>query len=75
MELLWNTIPILEEHHISARELANEDTFLEYGVADTSILKAAGQPCLILTDDFRLSGYVDKLVLDILNFHQIKHGS
>lgn len=75
MELLWKTIPSLEERHISAGELAKEDVFPEYGVADTSILKAAEQPCLVLTDDFRLSGYMDKLGMDILNFHQIKHGS
>jgi hypothetical protein len=72
-ELLKDTIPVLEEHYVPATELAGEDTFLLYGVADTSIVKAAEQPCLVLTDDFKLSDYMRGQGMDVLNFHHIKH--
>jgi hypothetical protein len=71
--LLKDTIPSLDERYVPANELAEEDAFLVYGVADTSIVKAAEQPCLVLTDDFPLSGYMSAKGMDVLNFHQIKH--
>jgi hypothetical protein len=71
-ELLRDTIPVLEEHYVPANELVEEDAFLIYGVADTSILKAAEHPYLVLTDDFKLSGYMSSQGMDVLNFHHIK---
>lgn len=73
MELLNNTIPSLEERYVPAIELIEEAVFPTYGVTDTSIIKATEQSCLVLTDDFRLSGYMSTQGMDVLNFHQIKH--
>jgi len=73
MELLKDTIPSLEERPVSAREIADEDALLAYGVADVSIIRAAQKPCLVLTDDFGLSGHMSKSGMDALNFHEIKY--
>jgi hypothetical protein len=72
MALLKQITPTPEARYVPACELVAQDEFLTYGVADTSIIKAAEQPCLVLTDDFKLSGYMSGKGSDVLNFHQIK---
>jgi uncharacterized protein YaiI (UPF0178 family) len=72
MALLKELTPTLEARYIPANELAARDEFLKYGVADTSIIKAAEQPCLVVTDDFKLSNYMSSKGSDVLNFHQVK---
>lgn len=74
IELLRNTIPVLQERNVSANDLVKDDEFLVFGVADMSIIKAAAsKPCLTLTDDFKLSGYMRDCGMDVLNFHEIKY--
>lgn len=75
IELLKNIIPALQERTIPAEELAKENAFVAFGVADTSIIKAAQDPCLVLTDDFKLSGYMASNGMDVLNFHEIKYAT
>ena len=73
MALLKQITPALEARYVPASELAAQDEFLTYGVADTSIIKAAEQQCLVLTNDFRLSNYMSGKGMDVLNFHHIKN--
>lgn len=73
MALLKQITPTLDARYVPADELAEQNVFLNYGVADTSIVKAAEEPCLVLTDDFKLSGYMNNQGMDVLNFHHIKH--
>lgn len=74
IELLRNTIPALQERNVSANDLVKDDEFLVFGVADMSIVKVvASNPCLTLTDDFKLSGYMRDNGMDALNFHEIKY--
>lgn len=70
--LLKEIVPSLEERVVSAQELCDHEAFVSLGVADTSIIKVASEPCLILTDDFRLSGYLDKTGVDTLNFRHVR---
>jgi len=74
MRLLKAAMHSLEEREVSAVEIAADDAFLDFGVADVSIMKAALTPCLVLTDDFGFSGYMSKNGMDALNFHEIKYG-
>lgn len=73
MALLKNTIPSLQERTTPTLDLAAEAIFTTYGVADVSIVMAAKQPCLVLTDDFRLWGHMDSNGIDALNFHHVKY--
>ncbi len=74
IELLKNTIPTLRERNVPAIELARDEAFLAFGVADMSIVKVvASEPCLTLTDDFKLTGYMRENGMDVLNFHEIKY--
>jgi hypothetical protein len=71
-ELLKRIVPSLEERTVGSRELCEDDAFNELGVAETSIVKVTTEPCLVLTDDFHLSGYLDKIGVDAVNFRHIK---
>lgn len=70
-ELLKRTIPSLHEHSVSSERLSEDEAFTKFGITDTSILEAA-EPYLVLTDDHRLAGYLDKIGIDALNFQHIK---
>ena len=39
---------------------------------DTGILRLARGKYLVLTDDFRLSQYLQKMEIDVLNFNHIR---
>lgn len=70
--LMKEIIPSLEERGVPAGDLSRDNMFVQFGVADSGIRKAAAEPCLVLTDDYRLSGYLDKIGIDALNFQHIK---
>ena len=70
-DLLKRTMPSLHEHGVSGIRLSENEVFTRFGVTDTSILEVAG-PYLVLTDDYRLAGYLNKIGIDALNFQHIK---
>lgn len=71
-DLLRRTIPTLRELNISSERLSEDEAFVRFGIADTAIRKVAEGSYLVLTDDFRLSGHLDNIGIDALNFHHIK---
>lgn len=71
-DLLRRTIPTLRELNISSERLSDDEAFVRFGIADTAIRKVAEDSYLVLTDDFRLSGHLDKIGIDVLNFHHVK---
>lgn len=70
-DLLKQTIPALRELNISSERLSDDEAFVRFGIADTAIRKVAEGSYLVLTD-FRLSGHLDKIGIDALNFHHVK---
>lgn len=73
--LIQETIPAaFREHHAPANELLAEDLFQTYGVADMGILRSAvAGSYLVLTDDGRLSPYLNHVGIDTINLDEIKH--
>lgn len=73
--LIQETIPAaFQEHHVAAADLLAEDKFRTYGVADMGILRsAAAGPYLVLTDDNRLSPYLNRAGIDTLSLPEIKY--
>jgi rRNA-processing protein FCF1 len=72
--LLQQTIPSFQEHHVPAEELIREDRFRTYGITDMGIQRtAAGGQYLVLTDDYRLAGYLQTIGIDTLSFPEIKY--
>jgi hypothetical protein len=72
--LMQQTIPSFQEHHVPAKDLIGEDLFRTYGVADMGILRTAAERHLVLTDDYRLSGYLNQIGIDTLSLPEIKYG-
>jgi rRNA-processing protein FCF1 len=62
----------LEEHYLKSTEMASTPLFLKLGLTDTGILNLAQDQYLVLTDDFRLAGQLEKLGIDVINFNHIR---
>ncbi len=73
--LIQETIPAtFQEHHAPANELLAEDLFRTYGVADMGILRSAvAGSYLVLTDDGRLSPYLNYVGISTISLSEIKH--
>lgn len=72
--LIQQTIPSFQEHHVPATDLIGEALFRTYGVADIGILRTAAGRYLVLTDDYRLSGYLNSIAIDTISLPEIKYG-
>lgn len=73
--LMQDEIPAsFQEHHAPADELLAEDLFRTYGVADMGILRSAvAGPYLVLTDDNRLSPYLNQVGVETISLPEIKY--
>lgn len=61
-------IEALFEERIPAVEIASDDTFIKFGLADSAIAKIAPGRYLILTEDAALSGFLHRKGVDVINF-------
>lgn len=71
-DLLAQSIPKLHERHTASTDLAGDEAFIKLGITDTSILEAATDHYLVLTDDLPLYSYLGGRGLDVLNFNNIR---
>jgi len=60
----------LLELFVPSIELMQQQSFLAFGLADSSIC-AAAPTALVLTEDFRLSGYLRNKALPVMNFRDV----
>jgi len=72
MELFAKTITQLEEQYQSSEKLSALPEFKKFGLTDCGILNLSQTPYLILTDDFRLSAYLQKQGVDAVNFTNLR---
>jgi len=63
---------LLTEHYLSSAEIARMQEFKRFGLTDAGVVRLARGNYLVLTDDFRLSGYLKKAGVDVLNFNHIR---
>jgi hypothetical protein len=61
----------LEIYETSAN-LSKNDYFIKYGLTDASIISDSKNDYLVLTDDFRLSGYLSSLGITSINFNHLR---
>ena len=71
--LIQETIPTFQEHYVPAKDLLAEEQFRTYGVADVGILRTAAGRYLVLTDDYSLSSYLNKIGIDTISLPEIKY--
>ena len=61
-----------EERFTPSRELAQQPHFPKFGLTDTGIAQSAKGNFLVLTDDFRLAGYLEHHGIDVVNFNHLR---
>ncbi len=62
----------LDEHYLPSIDIAKTEEFKRFGITDAGILSLARDKYLVLTDDFRLSQYLQTKGVDVLNFNNIR---
>jgi hypothetical protein len=71
-EVLSDGIALFDEQHDPAVELAADPAFKRFGITDAAVLHRAKGRYLVLTDDFRLSQYLQSEEVDVFNFHHLR---
>jgi len=71
--LFANEVSLFQEAYIRSQEIASADwSFPKYGLTDCGIAKIAPNQYLVLTDDLKLTRYLNSLRIDTLNFNNLK---
>ncbi|HEX8691401.1 MAG TPA: PIN domain-containing protein [Longimicrobium sp.] len=65
-------ITLMEERHAPAAELAAQPSFPRFGLTDTAVVHHARGRYLVLSDDFRLSQYLQHQGVDVINFNHLR---
>jgi len=65
-------IMLLNEFYLPSHDIARMEEFKRFGITDTGILCLAKTNYLVLTDDFKLSQYMQTKGIDALNFNHIR---
>ena len=63
---------LMEERYIESSDAAQQEEFVKLGLTDTGILKLSKDQYLVLTDDFRLSQFLQKKDVDVINFNHVR---
>jgi hypothetical protein len=65
-------ITLLDEQLAPATEISKQAAFTRFGMADSAVRHHAKGRFLVLTDDFRLSQYLQHENVDVFNFNHIR---
>ena len=70
--LFKRQITILDERHQPSRRICEHVYFPKCGLSDAAILTIAEEGLLVLTDDFKLDGYLQARNIDRINFTHLR---
>jgi rRNA-processing protein FCF1 len=62
----------LNESYLESQEVVKTESFTKFGLTDCSIVNIAKNKYLVLTDDFKLTNYLQKIEIDTINFNNIR---
>jgi len=62
----------LNESYLESTEVVRTDSFTKFGLTDCGIATLAKNKYLVLTDDFKLANYLQKIEIDTINFNHIR---
>jgi rRNA-processing protein FCF1 len=65
-------ISIVDEHYVQSQDAIQVEEFIKLGLTDSGIFNLSKNSYLVLTDDFRLSQYLQKKNIDVINFSHIR---
>ena len=63
---------IIPEQYVRSSAAAETAAFVRFGLTDAVIARMAAGEVLVLTDDFRLSQYLERSRLPVLNFNHLR---
>jgi hypothetical protein len=63
---------LLYEHYTASKEISVLRHFADFGLTDSGIIKLAKGNFLVLTDDFKLAGYLQNEGIDAINFNHVR---
>lgn len=61
------------EAHESMKNITDHDGFVKFGVSDIGLLQVLNNEFVLLTDDWKLSGYAEDKGYDVLNYKTIQY--
>jgi rRNA-processing protein FCF1 len=62
----------LEESYVESKVICELTHFPKFGLTDTGIINLVKDNYLVLTDDFRLANYLEKIEVDVINFNRLR---
>jgi hypothetical protein len=65
-------INLLDERYVPSKNVTGSETFTRLGLTDSIIFSLSGKELLILTDDFRFSGFLAAADVDHINFNHLR---
>lgn len=65
------TLQLFEEHPLKAQNLSTKDEFLAFGLTDAALCALCGE-VLLVTEDYKLSGFLQSKNLPVINFSDIR---
>lgn len=69
---LSEVIPGFSEEHVPSAELVKDPSFTRFGLTDSSIMHHAKGKFLVLSDDFRLTQYLQYHGVEAINFNHLR---
>ncbi len=71
-EVFARYIELLDERNVESSAVARLPEFTRFGLTDAASLQISAGSMIVLTDDFRLSGYMESRGLPVLNFTHLR---
>jgi len=72
LEFLTKALTEWDEFYIESSTATQVEKFTKYGLTDSGIISLAKGEYLVLTDDFKLANYLEKIEIDTVNFNHIR---
>ena len=72
LKFLGDSIKAWNEERPAARQLARFDYFPKFGLTDTGIVDVSKTSCFVLTNEWRLSGFLAKRNTAVLHFQELQ---
>ncbi|MDJ0554938.1 MAG: PIN domain-containing protein [Microcoleaceae cyanobacterium MO_207.B10] len=72
LEFLAKALTQWDEFYVESSTATQVEKFTKYGLTDSGIISLAKEKYLVLTDDFKLANYLEKIEIDTVNFNHIR---
>ncbi|MCT7981416.1 hypothetical protein NG792_27210, partial [Laspinema sp. C3] len=68
----YSSIKLFCKRSIESATVGRADNFKKFGLTDCGIIEVSRDKYLVLTDDFKLANYLQKIGIDTINFNNLR---